>query len=99
YDFFTQYMDEIAVDRNAEFWLQKTSSDQLPNIYREFPRAKILIIRRENVFENVISKVTLSGLNINFLSLIPAVLGYWRDVKTENNYRGKPNVFFLTYES
>ncbi len=104
YDFFTQYMNEIAIGRGSRFWLQKTSSDQLPNITREFPAAKILIIQRRNIFDNLLSTISNASGEKVMPAIIPlkemliSILGYWRYSKIENKYSKSSNVFVLTYE-
>lgn len=102
--FFTQYMNEIATKRGRKFWLQKTSSDQLPTITKEFPSAKILIIQRRNIFDNLLSTITNASEDKVLPSSIPlkeiliTLLGYWRYSKIEKKYSKSSNVLVLTYE-
>ena len=105
--FFRFIMDKVAEREQKGHWLQKSDSLLLPTLLEHYPDAKFIVIRRLDVRANVSSSLVLRHYSpfsgelkhdITLRAVLRELLSYYLHQKTEEYYRGRPNLTFVTYE-
>ncbi|MCC5808685.1 MAG: sulfotransferase [Opitutales bacterium] len=101
-EFFGGFMDAFAAESGKDTWVQKTSSFSLSEVLKSFPEAKIIVIQRMSVADNVASTLALSWQyehGSKGKNLFKEVWSYVHHRKLEEVHRGNPNVRFTSFEN
>ncbi len=96
--FFRQVMDAYAAKDNKHRWLQKANPLVLPQLYTAFPDAQFVITNRD-ITDSIRSSIALAQRNgTKGSSIFGEMALYHLGEKMYNQFRGKSNVMFVTFE-
>ena len=98
HEFFRHVMDAYSEKEGKSHWLQKSNPLVLSQLHAAFPDAQFVIINRD-IVDNIRSSVTLARRNGDKEpSIISEVALYQFGRKIYEQFKGKRNVLFITYE-
>lgn len=104
---FLEYIMNLNVEKNKQYWLQKANTLKLKKLYEKFPDAKFLIIER-NPRDNIRSTIGLKmkkilrkkGTYKNFnKNIIKELFLYLIEKKRAYPYKKRKNVKFIKFEN
>jgi hypothetical protein len=99
---FREIMDRYAESRRRRHWVQKSKSYLLPELFKRFPDAKYVIIRRA-MLDNLRSSIGLRmahapGGRPALGAVVSNLLSYHHHVKTEKAFAARENVIVVRFE-
>lgn len=99
YEVLDNFLEQYTSSKGVDFALQKADSIVLPKMMEKFPKAKIVIIQRRNVVDNVLSNTLLNNEKIRYGNLVLHIFSYWHHRKIENSFKNYDNVKIVTFEN
>ncbi len=98
HEFFRHVMNAYAAKENKPHWLQKTNPLVLPQLHAAFPDAQFIITNRD-ITDSIRSSLALAKRNgTKGSSIFSEMALYHLGEKIYNQFRGKSNVMFVTFE-
>jgi hypothetical protein len=100
--FFGVFMNKVVSVNGQSRWLQKSNTLALPGLLASFPEARFILIRRENIIENIQSHVALhwsaKQRNGSQKQLFRKVISYVLHWKFISHFKSNPRVIVTSYE-
>ncbi len=98
HEFFRHIMEAYAAKENKPHWLQKANPLVLPQLYAAFPDARFVITSR-GITDSIRSNIVLAKRNgVKRASIFGEMALYYLGEKISDQFRGKSNVMFVTFE-
>ena len=102
HSFFGSFMSMVASANGQLRWLQKSNTLALPGLLASFPEARFILIRRENIVENIQSHIALHWLGKERIGsqkqLFRKVISYVLHWKFLSHFKSNPRVIVTSYE-
>lgn len=99
YNFTGDFLEKYASSKGAGYIVQKADSIVVPELIKNFPDAKIIIIQRKIVKNNILSNILLNNDKVKFIKVLQHSFSYWHHRKLENRFKNNTNVKTVTFEN